>query len=83
MTFQIRPDPSGSERAQSASAGLPAEASDVRALDEFQPDYAEREARMSTERLPMGPPMTEALTRILPAAEIADDEPPLEIPLPR
>jgi len=83
MTFQIRPDPSGSEQTRSASAGFPTEASEVRSLDEELPDYDEREERISTERLPMGPPLEDENARFLPAEDIADDEPPLELPLPR
>ncbi len=83
---QQEPAPHGSEEAQTVDLGEPehedAEADEVARAEraEERPNLDEREARISTERKPMGPPLEAGENEHAPAAEEQAPEPPGEPP---
>lgn len=82
MTDSDSAGPLDSAAAETADAGPPEEVDETRAMDDQQPDYDDRQAAVSEDRKPAGPPLPDDDSGDGPPTRAqgqdGDDEPPVD-----
>jgi hypothetical protein len=78
MVEEGTPEPESTESAGTADAGTPQERPENEAMGDERPDYDARQERIREDRLPMGPPLAESDAATPTAADMLNEEPPVD-----